>query len=141
MKDLKDHEIAALVNELRDTAVQYRDTQQLRDRISRIVNTALAPKDEPAAADFDAYMTGEYGKRYERASFSAYSMRGCWSAAQHIPLQLPQPGTTEYGSWINRAQNDANQSFSWVSDKFKWLCHFEQSLRRLAGDTSRKTEA
>ena len=34
---MNDHEKAELVNQLRDTAVQFRDTQQLRDRIARLV--------------------------------------------------------------------------------------------------------
>jgi hypothetical protein len=41
----------------------------------------------------------------------------------------PEPGTTEYGSWINNAQKEANLRFSWVDQKFKWLCAFEQALR------------
>lgn len=38
---LKDHQIAALVNELRDIAIQYHSTQQLRERIARTVVPAL----------------------------------------------------------------------------------------------------
>lgn len=34
---MKDHEIRELVNELRDTAVQFHATQQLRERIAYIV--------------------------------------------------------------------------------------------------------
>lgn len=34
---MKDHEIAALVNELRDTAIKYAGTQQLRERIAHII--------------------------------------------------------------------------------------------------------
>lgn len=41
----------------------------------------------------------------------------------------PEPGTTEYGSWINNAQKEANIRFSWIDQKFKWLCAFEQALR------------
>ena len=38
---MKDHEIRELVNQLRDIAVEYRDTQQLRERIAHIVRSAL----------------------------------------------------------------------------------------------------
>lgn len=38
---LKDHQIAALVNELRDIAIQYHSTQQLRERIARAVVPAF----------------------------------------------------------------------------------------------------
>ncbi len=42
---LKDHQIAALVNELRDIAVQYHGTQQLRERIAQVVVPALRAAD------------------------------------------------------------------------------------------------
>jgi len=38
---MKDHEIAALVNELRDVAVTYGQTQQLRERIAHIIVPVL----------------------------------------------------------------------------------------------------
>lgn len=34
---MKDHEIRELVNQLRDTAVQFHATQQLRERIAYLV--------------------------------------------------------------------------------------------------------
>ncbi|KVP96796.1 hypothetical protein WJ97_13020 [Burkholderia ubonensis] len=81
---MKDHEIAKLVNDLRDTAVQFHDSQQLRDRISRLVNDALAQ--QPAATpDFESYMTAEYGKQFARGSFPAGAMRKCWNAARTAP--------------------------------------------------------
>jgi outer membrane PBP1 activator LpoA protein len=33
----KDHEIAQAINELRDIAIEFHDTQQLRERIARVV--------------------------------------------------------------------------------------------------------
>jgi hypothetical protein len=42
---MKDHEIAKVVNELRDIATQYHDTQQLRERIAGIVVPLLAQSD------------------------------------------------------------------------------------------------
>jgi hypothetical protein len=77
---LKDNEIAALVNALRDTAVQYAGTQQLRDRISRLVNDALGAPVEPQTK-FEAFMKAEYGKSFARASYSAEAMRTCWTVA------------------------------------------------------------
>lgn len=38
---MKDHEFRELVNQLRDIAVEYRDTQQLRERIAHTVRAAL----------------------------------------------------------------------------------------------------
>lgn len=40
-KIVKEHEIRELVNRLRDIAVEYRDTQQLRDHIAHAVNAAI----------------------------------------------------------------------------------------------------
>ncbi|WP_421550115.1 DUF551 domain-containing protein [Kluyvera intermedia] len=38
---MKDHQIRELVNDLRDIAIEYHGTQQLRDRISRTVRAAM----------------------------------------------------------------------------------------------------
>jgi hypothetical protein len=38
---MKDHQIRELINELRDIAVEYHGTQQLRERIARTVRTAM----------------------------------------------------------------------------------------------------
>jgi hypothetical protein len=48
---MKDHQIAQLVNQLRDTAIAYHASGQLRERISTLVNDALkqTPASEPAA--------------------------------------------------------------------------------------------
>lgn len=48
---MKDHEIRELVNQLRDIAIEYHGTQQLRERIARAVRSAMlaaAPHDTPA---------------------------------------------------------------------------------------------
>lgn len=34
---MKDHEIAQVVNAIRDAALEFRDAQQLRERIARLV--------------------------------------------------------------------------------------------------------
>lgn len=34
---MKEHQISEVVNQLRDIALQYRDTQQLRERIAHVV--------------------------------------------------------------------------------------------------------
>ncbi len=43
---LKDHEVAQLVNTLRDTAVAYHAHQSLRDRLSRVLQAVLNPVDQ-----------------------------------------------------------------------------------------------
>lgn len=40
---MKNHEIAEVINELRDTAVTYAGTQQLRARIAKIILPLLMP--------------------------------------------------------------------------------------------------
>lgn len=40
---VKDHQVRELVNELRDIAVEYHGTQQLRERIARTVRAAIQP--------------------------------------------------------------------------------------------------
>ena len=51
--------------------------------------------------------------------------------ADDVPV-IPEPGTTEYGSWINKAMKEADLCFSMHSNKFKWVCCFEQALRKIA---------
>ncbi|KTH33821.1 DUF551 domain-containing protein [Klebsiella aerogenes] len=43
---LKDHQIRELVNQLRDIAIEYHGTQQLRERIARVLRAAML-RDEP----------------------------------------------------------------------------------------------
>lgn len=45
-----EHEIAATVNALRDIAIQYRDAQQLRARIARLIVPLLRRADGQRAA-------------------------------------------------------------------------------------------
>lgn len=47
---MKDHQIRELVNELRDIAVEYHGTQQLRERIARTIRAAMLQGAEPAQA-------------------------------------------------------------------------------------------
>jgi hypothetical protein len=46
-KPLKDHEISAIVNELRDIAIKYHDAQQLRECIAAVVVPALRGERKP----------------------------------------------------------------------------------------------
>lgn len=48
--ELKDHEIAILINALRDTALRYHDHQSLRERIARLVVPALKGEGLPKEA-------------------------------------------------------------------------------------------
>ena len=46
---MKDHQIREMVNELRDIAIEYQGTQQLRERIARTVRTAMLHGAEPVS--------------------------------------------------------------------------------------------
>lgn len=46
---MKDHQIRELVNELRDIAVEYHGTQQLRERIARTIRAAMLQGAEPVS--------------------------------------------------------------------------------------------
>ncbi|MGM8775851.1 hypothetical protein ACS6L5_00760 [Enterobacter hormaechei subsp. oharae] len=49
---MKDHQIRELVNELRDIAVQYHGTQQLRERIARTIRAAMLQGAEPVTTAY-----------------------------------------------------------------------------------------
>ncbi len=40
-KNMKDHEIRELINELRDVAIEYHASQQLRERISLVLRPII----------------------------------------------------------------------------------------------------
>lgn len=44
---LKDHQIRELVNQLRDIAIEYHGTQQLRERIARVLRAAILSGGKP----------------------------------------------------------------------------------------------
>ena len=46
---MKDHQIRELVNDLRDIAIEYHGTQQLRERIARIVRAAMLQGSQPVS--------------------------------------------------------------------------------------------
>lgn len=46
---MKDHQVRELVNQLKEVAITYHGTQQLRKRIAHVVRSALAPATAPAA--------------------------------------------------------------------------------------------
>ncbi len=57
---MKDHEIRELVNQLRDIAIEYHGTQQLRERIARAVRAAMlaaSPHDTPALNSAQSVVT------------------------------------------------------------------------------------
>lgn len=49
---IKDHQIRELVNELRDIAIEYHGTQQLRERIARTIRAAMLQGAEPVTTAY-----------------------------------------------------------------------------------------
>ena len=72
--DMKDHEIAQTVNQLRDIAKEYGQTQQLRERIAAVIVPILArqpaaiDKQEAVRALFQPWPEGELGATDEPES-------------------------------------------------------------------------
>jgi hypothetical protein len=50
---LKDHQIRGLVNQLRDIAIEYHGTQQLRERIASVIHAAMSQGDAPFSFDVE----------------------------------------------------------------------------------------
>lgn len=68
--EIKDHQIAQAVNELRDIAIQYHATQQLRERISRVLvplvrSPGFSEADQPLANFYGAKTYPELVKAQE----------------------------------------------------------------------------
>jgi hypothetical protein len=80
---MKPHQVREMVNELRDVAVIYSDTHQLRDRIAHVVHKYLA---EPQS-DLDMVgMLFEFVRSIEKAEREA-----CATAIEElIPLLDPE---------------------------------------------------
>lgn len=65
---MKDHQIRELVNDLRDIAVEYHGTQQLRERIARTVRSAMlqagnSPVTPDGLALVPKWLTAENGAK------------------------------------------------------------------------------
>ena len=92
---MKDHQIRELVNELRDIAVEYHGTQQLRERIARTVRAAMLQGAEPVTT-----------------AYKLPANTPCKDAPEHIWLQTAGvwPGNGEFSelTWCsdNQHQDD-----------------------------------
>lgn len=72
---MKDHQIRELVNELRDIAVQYHGTQQLRERIARTVRAAILNHSE-----VERYMVEPVSQ--------PYTLRECVAALRNSGIEI-----------------------------------------------------
>lgn len=82
---LKDHQIAALVNELRDIAVEFHGTQQLRERIARAVIPALKAQATDSvledAARYRYLRDGDWREHDKLESIIRLQLNSLWDAA------------------------------------------------------------
>ncbi len=80
---MKDHEIRELVNQLRDVAIKYHGTGQLREQIARTVRVAILQAqsdDDGEPTDDERIMTIEGIHSCERCGHAGNSPAnsGCW---------------------------------------------------------------
>ncbi|WP_410376956.1 hypothetical protein [Enterobacter sp. CPE_E423] len=65
---MKDHQIRELVNELRNIAVEYHGTQQLRERIARTVRAAMLQGAEPDFREISNSSTNNFRENAETST-------------------------------------------------------------------------
>ncbi len=106
---MKDHEIRELVNQLRDIAIEYHGTQQLRERIARAVRSAMlaaAPQPQNAQQNIPEIIPNELIAAVNRLLDSNGS-RGCYNAIKcydaHIEVErlLAAARQEDIDSWNN----------------------------------------
>ena len=83
---MKDHEITLIVNQLRDVAKEYGQTQQLRERIANVIVPVLSAS-KPAAPLSDADLLVLWAK-------ADYLPQGEWLKQMHAVIATPQPAQT-----------------------------------------------
>ncbi|EAO0106728.1 hypothetical protein EU727_08725 [Salmonella enterica] len=102
---MKENQIRELVNELRDIAVEYHGTQQLRERIARTVRAALlqgsqpvSNRDELPAMQFKP-VADLYGITSPTGSETTFTLgageassfaKGGWSVQEYVELERYQ---------------------------------------------------
>ena len=95
---MKDHEIALLVNQIRDIAVECRDAQQLRCRIANALVPVLKEPIAPAAADDAAD-----GELIADLIEQNRTLRARLDSAQKPAVEAGALGiTTEFKDWFER---------------------------------------
>lgn len=65
---IKDHQIRELVNELRDIAIGYHGTQQLRERIARTIRAAMLQGAEPDFREISNSSTNNFRENAETST-------------------------------------------------------------------------
>ena len=96
---MKDHEIRELVNQIRDIAIEYHGTQQLRERIAHVIRAAMLQ-----GADGKPELAVWYGAMPETNG------KTNWTAMLHRKVQHPWEGITiDRSEYPDRVRYEADR--------------------------------
>jgi len=102
---VKDHQIRELVNELRDIAVEYHGTQQLRERIARTVRAAMlqgSDNDESRCTNQAAPALDSSPKIAESRCGNSQVIPDGWKLVPIDPTKdMLRAGQSVVGFWLN----------------------------------------
>ncbi|EAQ9760299.1 DUF551 domain-containing protein [Salmonella enterica subsp. enterica] len=97
---MKENQIRELVNDLRDIAVEYHGTQQLRERIARIVRAALLQGSQPVSNH------DELPYAQVKAVADLYAL--CWQSGE-VVTYTPDPEKATI--WLNNYSGTCVQEY------------------------------
>lgn len=128
---MNDHEIAKVVNELREISIKYRDTQQLRERIAHVVVPLLATRNagaqEPVGIAVNDEELGRFWEMHKPASE--------FSVGTHVythPQPMPQTYAARDAISLLRETVGITPSYGWVARRdalLKRIAEIERSER------------
>ncbi|EOD2050951.1 hypothetical protein ACLACG_000897 [Salmonella enterica subsp. enterica serovar Newport] len=97
---MKENQIRELVNELRDIAIEYHGTQQLRERIARIVRAALLQGSQPVSNH------DELPYAQVKAVADLYAL--CWQSGEVVTYT---PAPEKATIWLNNYSGTCVQEY------------------------------
>lgn len=112
---MKDHELAKLTNDLRDIAIKYGQTQQLRERIAhRLHPEIIRLRTELAAAKQECKEVRRVARFWNNAYFERYTAKEL--ADVFLAWQLPKDFMPDCGiSFDGRPQDARGYPGTWPS--------------------------
>ena len=132
---MKEHEIRELVNQLRDVSIKYRDTQQLREQIARVIRAAMqlsgnsGQLNSPVIPDGWKLVPVEPTKDMLEASWTLHSIYHP-SAYRDMLAAAPQPPVSD--GWIKCSDSipeDSGRYWCYVEEQnslgkshYQWNC-------------------